>query len=331
MESLDLRLLRAMFRRGEYSHLGIEPRKSILSLARDVQASRITVRRRLDRWRTHGFWNGVAVYPNPDALGVKFQMQTVVLDADRNRRALESAIRDHLQPFLTFQTEGLYAPVLIFESTREFAERQSAFATAWTRTKVGPPFDVAFPPSAAVLKHRDWRIVRCLRRGPERSWVAIADDVGITDRGLERRVSQLVEENALFFFPLLDWRHLDDSVAWVGILYRRGFDSSQLWNCVRANHPDVLPLDHRFLVENYLPPEIRNQMGGRLVFFVPTRSGSSVDELRREFAELEGVIDVLAAFPAQVTSLPTQIDTLIERAEKRSQLVRTKATAILPA
>jgi DNA-binding Lrp family transcriptional regulator len=324
MESLDLRLLRAIFRRGEYSHLGIEPRKSVVSLAREVHTSRITVRRRLERWRTQGFWNGVAVYPNPDSLGVRFQMQTVVLDADRNRRELESAMLEHLRPFLTFQTESLYAPVLIFENARQSAESQRAFAAAWNHSKVSPPFDVTFPPSARVFTYRDWRIVQALRRGPERSWVTIADEAGVTPRGLERRVVQLVENNALFFFPLLDWRHLDYSIVWTGLLYCRGVDSSRLWDDVRANHPDVLPLDNRFLVENYLPPEIRDQMGGRLLFFVPTRSGSSVDELRREFTEMDGVIDVLAAFPAQVTTLPVQIDSLIESAVGRSRLVHSK-------
>jgi DNA-binding Lrp family transcriptional regulator len=328
MESLDLRLLRAIFRGGEYSHYGIEPRTSVLGLARDLHSSRVTISRRLERWRTQGFWNGVAVYPNPDALGVRFQMQTIVLDAGRNRRRLEAAVEEHLRPFLTFQTENLYAPVLIVDNARKLRASQRSFAAAWTNSVAGPPFDVEFPPSGVSLGSRDWKIVQAFRRGPERNWVTIADEVGVTCRSLERRVDRLIERSALFFFPLLDWRRLDVSVVWTGILYRKGANPNQIWATARANHPDILPLCDGFRVELYLPAEILEQMGGRMLFFVPTRSGSSVDELRREFSAIDGVLEVLAAFPAQVTTSPARIDALIEAAAQRSAHLSSGALGV---
>jgi DNA-binding Lrp family transcriptional regulator len=313
-----------------FSLRGFEPRLSVQQLSRVTHASRITVRRRLERWREQGFWKGVAVYPNPDVFGAKFQMQAITLDVGRNRGPLEVAIEQCLRPFMTFQIEGMYGPLMIVRDSRDMSSRQRAFTAAWSKPMVSPPFDIIFPPSELALAPRDWKIIRALRRGAERSWVEVAQEVGVTPRGLERRVGRLMEGNSLFFHPSLDFRRLEISVAWAGLIYRKGTDPNLLWSRVQALHPDFVPLDPFFPVEKFLPPEMLHDLGGCVICFVPTPSGSSLDRLRRDFAELDGVIEVLAAFPIQNTVDPTQLDSMIEAASRRATPVAVGDTHIAP-
>lgn len=314
MESLDLRLLRAQFVEETYTLRGINPRCSVQGLARKVTASRVTVYRRLGRWRADGFWNGIVAFPNPDALGARFQLQPLFLENGRNRNRLETAIRDHLQPFLTFQIENLYGSLTLSEGPEDSARRQRAFETASGCRKAVPAVDIPFPNSELPLAPRDWRILRALRRTHDPDWPRVAHEAGVTLRSLERRVDRLMSANALFFQPLLDFRRLPVSVAWVGLLYGARTDPQRLWANVQQLYPVVIRVDPPVPVEFFPRPEGLPPFGGAVTFFVRVPSGSSGDQVRRNFEAMPGVVDVFVGFPTQNTTIAGGIDARIARA-----------------
>jgi DNA-binding Lrp family transcriptional regulator len=320
MDSLDIRLLRSLFRGERLTLHGTDPRCSVLELARKTHASRVTVSRRLTRWRTEGFWNGEVAYPNPDALGLKFQMQAIALENGRDRPRIERALRDVLQPFMSYQVENMYAPLLLSESPKETARRQQSFARASGARIVYPPFDVPFGSSSLTLRPRDWRILQALRRTTEPDWAKAAREVGMTSRGLQRRVGQLMDANALFFHPLLDFRKLAVSIAWVGLLHDGGADAETLWARVTELNKDLFPVEPFFPLESMIPAVDRPPAAGTVVFFTALPSGSSSDQIRRDFGSLPGVLDALILFPTQNTSVPERLDKLIsERVEPRQR------------
>ncbi len=314
MESLDLRLLRALFVGEEYSLRGIDPRCSILGLARKVGVSRLTVSRRLARWRADGFWKGIIAYPNADALGARFQLQPLLLEDPRARDRFETAIQEVLAPLLAFQIEALYGVLSLTEPPRDAARRQRAFERLSGHRIGFPHFEVPFPSSDLPLTARDWKILRALRQYSEPDWTRIAADVGMTVRGLERRVKRLMSANALFFQPLVDFRRLPVSVAWVTARYGTDVDPHQFWDLVKARHPDVLRVEPAVPPEMLRLDESRPPSGGTFSFFLSVPSGSSADAVRREIAQLPGALDVVVGFPTQNMTAPGELDDRIARA-----------------
>ncbi len=314
MDTLDLRLLRAQFVGEAYTLRGVDPRRSILGLARKVGASRVTVGRRLTRWEVDGFWNGLLTYPNPDALGARWQVQPLFLENGRIRKRFESAIQGILEPFLTFQIGDLYGSLTMEEDPKETARRQLAFRKASGSHVVAPVLDVPFPGSGLRLAPRDWKILRALRRSLDPDWTRVAQEVGMTLRGLERRVDRLMSSNALFFQPLLDFRRLPVSVAWVGLLYGPRADPQQVWAAVERLHPDAFRVDPPVPVDVFLPPEGRPPTGGAVTFFVTVTSGSSGDQVRQNFEEIPGVVHVIVGYPTRNATVARGLDARIARA-----------------
>ena len=314
MDSLDLRLLRAQFVGEAYTLRGVDPRRSILGLARKVGVSRVTVSRRLARWQVDGFWNGLVTYPNPDAFGARWRVQPLLLENARTRKRFESAIRDILEPFLTFQIGDLYGSITLDEYPADSTRRQQAFRKASGCSVMPPIVDIPFPGSELPLTPRDWRILQALRRTVEPDWTRVAQETGTTLRGLERRVHRLMGSNALFFQPLLDFRRLPVSIAWVGLLYSPQADPQEVWASVERLHPDAFRVDPPVPVDVFLPTEGRPPTGGAVTFFVTVTSGSSADQVRRNFEENPGVVDVIVGFPTRNATLARGLDARIARA-----------------
>jgi len=311
MDSLDIRLLRAMFPEHVFALTGIDPRSSVQELSRAVGASRVTVRRRLERWKREGFWKGAVVFPNPDALGGSLLMQSFTLEPGGNRDRLEKSLVEIFQPAFLFQTDYVYNPVFFAEAPNDGERRQKAFRAMGAGTANCPPLQIPFPPSTTLLGPRDWAIIQSLRKSPNLDWSRVAKAVGVTVRGLQRRVGRLRTAHALFFFPELDFRCSPGSVAWVGVLFGANVDTKRLESELVRRYPDVLPVENIFPFESLLPPLHRPSIGGRFAFFLPLSSASAGDQLRRDIGRVAGVVETLVGFPTQNVSVPGAFDTRI--------------------
>ncbi len=284
MDSLDIRLLRAMFVGNILSIGGFDPRLSIQELARSVGASRVTVRRRLARWRDEGFCKRVTTFPNPDALGTSFQMQSIALDRGRTRSRSETALVDLLEPAFLFQSEDIYTPVLIVEAPKVSDRRQSSLREVDGVNVLCPPLPFPCPSSSVPLGLRDWKIIRSMRRFPFPDWPAVSKEVGLTVRGLQRRVARLTQGNALMFHPELDFRRSSSPVAWVGVLFGRDVEKALFEKDMIQRYPDLLRVEP--IRTGECPPHVRNGKWMTLwrsnQAFGPVRSG-----IRRESCEAE--------------------------------------------
>jgi len=317
MDSLDCRLFRAMFSGNVQTIHGFDPRLSVQSLSRSTGLSRVTVRRRLALWKVEGFWKSVIAFPNPDALGASFQMQSVLLEPGRGRSRSERALIDQLEPVLLFQSEDVYNPLLLSEPRAISERRQRDFQEGGGGRALCPPVNFPIPSSTVPLGLRDWKIIQSLRRFPHPDWPAVAKDAGVTLRSLQRRVARLMEGKALCFFPETDFRRSPGTVAWIGILFGMGVDAARLEADLTQRFPDLMCVEPVFPFEHILPPSDRPKIGGRFPFQIPVPSASVADQLRRDLMMIPGVVDVLVGFPTQMISVPRVLDARIEAAIDR--------------
>lgn len=253
-------------------------------------------------------------FPHPEVVGARFQFQAALLENGRSRSQFEKALRETLEPMLIFQIEGVYGSWLLTQDPEDAARRGRDFERETGCRVMTPLSDVPFPATELTLTPRDWKILRVLRRFPDPDWSEIAREVGVTLRSLERRVGRLMDANALFFQPLLDFRRLPVSVAWVGLLYGPETEPAHLRRRLAALHPDILEVFSIAPFERFLPAEGRPPHAGSLSFLLPVASGSSGDQLRRDLAEESDVVDVLVGFPTQSMTVGTGVDSIIARA-----------------
>jgi DNA-binding Lrp family transcriptional regulator len=312
-----MRLLRAMSRGGLYSLRGIDPQLTVQELARRTGVSRITARRRMGLWRESGFWRGLVAYPNPALLGASLQMQGIVFDPGRDHSKQERAVGRVLEPAFMYHVQDFCSPVLLSETPARAARRQRALESCRGARVLCPPMEVEFAPSQVRLNPRDWRILRALRRSRAPDWVSAAKDVNVTVRGLERRIRRLMDSNALFFLPELDFRRSPGTVVWVGVLLRAGTTAQRVKSELVKRHPDLLFVENIFPITVFLPPEIRTQVGESFPLLLPIESASKADQLRREIAAIPGVVDALVGFPTQNSSRARVWDSRIEAAARR--------------
>lgn len=297
-----------------YSLYGFDPFLSIQKLSARVGASRVTVRRRMESWRSIGFWKRVVAFPNPDALGTSFQMQAIVLDPGPGRSRSERALLDLLDPVILFQVDDIYTPLLLAEPSEMSATRQRRLERISGIHIVSPPVEFPFAPSAVRLALRDWRILRAFHQCAGLDWQQVATKVGLTVRGLQRRVAQLMAGGAIFFFPEFDFRHSPGSVAWVGVFFGVGVPAASIEAEMVRRFPDLLRIQPAFPVETMIPGPGRGSIGGRFLFFLPVPSAATGDQLRRELPTIPGIVDVLVGFPTQNICFPSALAARIETA-----------------
>jgi hypothetical protein len=261
-------------------------------------------------------------------------MQSFLLEPGRGRSRSERALIELLEPALLFQSEDVYNPLLLAEPRATSERRQREFQESGEGRALSPPLDIPVPASTVPLGLRDWKIVRSLRRFPHPDWPAVAKEVGITLRGLQRRVSRLMQGKALCFFPELDFRRSPGTFAWIGILYGVGVDAGRLIAELTRRFPDLVCVEPVFPFEHILPPSDRPAIGGRFPFQIPVASASVADQLRRDLSMIPGVVDVLVGFPTQIISVPrvfdTRIDAVINRLSEMDSPVSSAINARNP-
>ncbi|HYA57832.1 MAG TPA: hypothetical protein VEH57_05145 [Thermoplasmata archaeon] len=309
MDSLDARLLRAMFPRGIMALSGVDPRRSVVELAQEVRSSRLTVRRRLLRWRSDGFWARTVAFPNPDLFGRTFYFQGFGVDGARSLTAFEHAASRSPHVALIFQVQALYGVLVAVASPEECESLVKTMRQVPGVRETAPPVPVRFPSSRAPMRRTDWKIVAGFRRHSPVDWRRVAADAGITTRGLRRRVSQLIEANQIFFFPELDFRRSEGPVAQAILLLEPGASEPDVRKLMVARFPDHIPMENIFPLQTMAPPSLQgpyraggsapSDLGVAAAYscFIPVRSSAEGDDLHRTLSAIPGVYEPLIMFP----------------------------------
>jgi DNA-binding Lrp family transcriptional regulator len=302
MDDLDLRMIGAMFIDKIWAITGIDPRRSTAAIARAARASRLTVRRRLETWREAGVWLGLTVFPNPEYLGCRFEMQGFHLElgGSRSQPEFERKAREIVPALISFQTNDVWVYVILRSASESGAPSWTKELTAIPGVRaLCEPFRLGFPSPRVPLRRSDWKILDALRERPEADVAVIARTVEMTPRGLRRRLSQLITHHQLFFYPSIDLTRSDGTVLYFGILLARDADPGAVRGAVAKQLPEMHEIEDLFPLATFLPPEVRDLVSGAIPFMLPAPSAAVTDRIRSEIALIPGVFDVLVNFPTR--------------------------------
>jgi DNA-binding Lrp family transcriptional regulator len=342
MDSLDARLLRASFRAGINSLTGFDPRRNIAELANRAGTSRLTVRRRLRQWTKSGFRGPTAIFPNPDQLGCAFYFQGFAVEGADSLMEFERAATESSEIVFVFQVQQFYGVLELAPSAKRLAPLARRLGRIPHVRAQFAPIPVRFPSSKRPLRRSDWIIIRAFRRLREIDWRRVASDVEMTPRRLRRRVSQLVDADQIFFFPQLDFRKSEGTVALVIVFLLPELTEPEIRRQLLERFPDHIEVENLYPTQIALPASLRGplavnegpaspiQVPAQYSFFLPIPSIASGDELHRELSRLPGVFQVLITYPVHDFEVPACFDRRVERMLPNGKVTAHSKRCVVP-
>jgi DNA-binding Lrp family transcriptional regulator len=311
-ETLDIDILREMYREGAIDFTGVDPRLNATGIARKLSVRRARVSARLKAWRDSGLLRRYDVWVNPalfgwQGAGVSIRVHHPHAKADLFSRlaALEGAVSgvEFLGEWITF---GVVTPdAAALERTLRIIR-----GLAGVR-EVDVPVPWRMLPPRRELSSLDIRIVRALRENPTALLSATADRVGISTRTMTRRYANLVENRDVWFHPSFDFRAFSSPVVLLAMTLRPEIDRRSILRRIQTGYP--LCLAFRGMPERPGP-----DTGGLLGLVMPS-SAAHLEEVEQFVASIEGVEELEANVVVRLHSFPDWFDRQLEAlAQRRS-------------
>jgi DNA-binding Lrp family transcriptional regulator len=299
--SLDIDIIREMYRDGAVNIAGVDPRLNASRIAQRLHVGRRRVAARLSAWKVVGFLRRYDVWVHPALVGVQGSWLSLRVDHPRRKPDLfrQLGLVDGVASALDFL--GDWVSVGLVAADDRMLARKTALlqSLAGVREVEGPGPWLA-PPPKRPLTPLDLRIVRALREQPEAMLSTIARRVGVSTRTMTRRYSDLVDDGAVWFVPVFDFTALVPPVVSLNLTVRSGTPPAGVARALRQRFP--LILESRFL--GGVPGS-----GTELVLvFVVLPSAARLDDLHHLAETIDGVVGVEPLTMVRMHAFPEWFD-----------------------
>lgn len=302
--SFDIAIIREMYRTGEVTIAGVDPRLNVSQIAERLGCSRAKVTARLEDWRQSGFLTRYDVWPNPALFGLRGATVELRLgDRLEKPRVLErlalldgavGAI-DFLGPWLSFQ--------FLFPDDATRDRRAKLLKHVEGVAEVGGLVEWAGIPAERKFTPLDLRILRALRDAPTASLQEIAKAAGVSTRTVTTRYGALVAGWEVWFLPVFDFTKLPGPVVGLNVELDTAGRAEEVRRRLRRSYPDSL----QFGWGGFGPIEDT----GVTVFFVYLHSAAAIEELERTVRGWEGVTAVEANVLVRIHAFGEAFDELL--------------------
>ncbi len=305
---LDLSILREMYRSRGVEVSGIDPRLNPTEVSRRLRVSRARVASRLRAWSEFGFLDRYDVWPNPFVFGLTGVWLDVRVDDRLDKESVLERIGLIPGAVGALDLVGDWIGATFVHPIGEDPARIAALVRSLSGVaKVEGPtvWGIAGPDhSPSPL---DFRIIRVLRAHPRDSLASIARLAGVSTRTLTTRYSRLIDERAVWFIPILDFRAIAEPILSVGVQFASASDREAFGRALHRHHPRSIEV-----FRGPIGPPIAEDRGS---YFVIARSAARVEEFERWIRGCPGVVSHevytlvrLISFPATFDRLMTSTD-----------------------
>ena len=309
---IDIDILREMYHARAVTIAGVDPRLNASRVAQRLGVSRARVDTRLKEWAEYGLLQRLDVWPNPALVGrVGFSVDLRVTDRFQ-KDALFERIRliDGAVGGIDLVGEWVAAQFVV-PSPADVQRTVSLVRGLRGVAEVGASIDWAQVETSRELTPLDLRIVRVLRRYPTESLSVVAHHVGVSTRTMTTRYGRLVEDLAVWFVPVLDFRALAEPVVSLNVQLGPSAERESISRAVRRAFPKSLEFRRApfgpILPETYA------------VFFVLCPSAARLEELEGFVRHLPGVEAVELLVMIRILSFPETFDRLVPPASSTGQ------------
>lgn len=303
---IDIDILREMYRSGGVTVAGVDPRLKAHRIAERLGVSRARVDSRVKEWTRYGLLQRFDVWPNPalfDQIG--FTVDIRLTDRVRKEEVLERIrLVDGAVGGLDIAGDWISVQ-LVVPNEAEAHRRTSLLRGLAGVAEVGPPILWARLEPTRGLTPLDLRIIRVLREYPTSALSSIARHVGVSTRTITTRYGQLVDDLAVWFVPVLDFRALAQPVVSINVVLNHAADHEPVSRAFRRAYPQSLEF-----VRTGFGPILPESVA---VFFTLCPSAGRVEELEGFLRLLPGVQSVEVLLLIRILSFPETFDRLVPK------------------
>ncbi len=301
---LDVDILRVMYTSTGVSIAGIDPRLNASRVARHLGVSRARIAARLRAWTEYGFLRRYDVWPNP----YLFQRTGATFDVRVHDPLAKDEVigRIELVPGAVGGIEflgGWLAATFVLPRDEDPRRVAALLRGLSGIAEVGDAIPWAPPPYERTLSPLELRIVRVLRQYPTDSLASIARHVGVSTRTITARYSRLIDERAVWFVPVLDFRALAGPVLALNLVFRAPADREAFARALRRKYPQSLGFGRI-----QFGPALPDHIGA---YFVVVPSAAQVEEVEGWVRTNSGVVSAETLTMKRTFSFPETFDRLL--------------------
>jgi DNA-binding Lrp family transcriptional regulator len=301
---IDIDILREMYRSGGVTVAGVDPRLKANRIAQRLKVSRARVDSRLKEWTRYGLLQRFDVWPNPALFGrIGFTVDLRVTDRFRKDEVIDRiGLVDGAVGGIDLAGSWISAQFVV-PNEAEARRRTDLLRGLSGIAEVGTPILWARLEPTRGLSPLDLRIVRVLREYPTQPLSTIARHVGVSTRTITTRYGQLVDDLAVWFVPVLDFRALTQPVVSVNVSLSETANHELVSRSFRKTYPQSLEF-----VRTGFGPILPDRVA---VYFALCPSAARVEELEGFLRGLPGVDDVETLLMIRIFSFPETFDRLV--------------------
>ena len=306
---IDIDILREMYHARAVTIAGVDPRLNASRVAQRLGVSRARVDARLKEWTKYGLLQRFDVWPNPALLGrVGFSVDIRLHD-----RFEKDALFERLR-LIDGAVGGIdllgdwVAVQFVVPRAADIARTTALLRGLAGVAEVGNVLDWAPVETRHELTPLDLRIIRVLRRYPTAPLSEVARRVGVSTRTITTRYGRLVDDLAVWFVPVLDFRALSEPVVSLNVQLGPAAEREAISRAVRRAYPKSLEF-RRAPFGSVLPESFA-------VFFVLCPSAGRLEELEGFVRHLPGVEAVEMLVMIRILSFPETLDRLFPDPER---------------
>ncbi len=281
-DALDVSILREMYRGRAVNLTGIDPRLNANRVAGALGVGRARVAARLRAWREGGFLTKYAVWPNPALLSAVGGWSAIRVRRPRAKSDVfrRVALVDGVVSGLEFLGDWI-SVAMVGPDEGTLRRRLDVIRNLADVVEAEGPSLWSVRPPGRPLSPLDLRILGALRATPMGSLGAIAHRVGISTRTMTRKYSALIDDQAVWFVPVFDFRALPYPVVSVNLTLKDRVSRESTAARIRHRYP--LTLDAAF-------DEAGDSSRAKELFvFVTLPSVAGLEDLEAFVEDLEGV------------------------------------------
>jgi len=308
---IDIDILREMYRSGGVTVAGVDPRLKANRIAERLKVSRARVDSRLKEWTRYGLLQRFDVWPNPALFGlIGFTADLRLTDRFQKDEVIDRiGLVDGAVGGIDLAGDWISAQFVV-PNEAEARRRTDLLRGLAGIAEVGAPILWARLEPTRGLTPLDLRIVRVLREYPTQPLSTIARHVGVSTRTITTRYGQLVDDLAVWFVPVLDFRALAQPVVSVNVNLSETANHELVSRSFRKAFPQSLEF-----VRTGFGPILPDRVA---VFFALCPSAARVEELEGVLRGLPGVDSVEAMLMIRIFSFPGTFDRLVPAGRPRS-------------
>ena len=212
LDSLDIRILRELTQAQTVFPARVGMQASYRTIARAVGASFGTVRNRIRTMSEEGVLRGSSTYPSPRLLGLRAASYAVEVGPPRTKAEVVEQLRGVDGMLFIQNFRGALLGLAFVAPEGAPPDRKLDEIDRIVGGPRGVLGTVAYPPCSVALTETDRALVRRLVTGSFESYRQLSAELRISVRTIKRRLSRLIDSNAILSVPTMDYRAISGNV-----------------------------------------------------------------------------------------------------------------------